>query len=94
MSINLHITSKRVSDFSIMPRRKSNPNNVCSKNKLHMHVKRSHESEEQIAARNSHLFACLAPIKEGRPLKIFTDNSVETIVFENTEVNNDSIDAV
>jgi hypothetical protein len=58
-----------------------------------MHVKRSYESEAQIAARNSRLCACLAPIKEGRPVKIFTDNSVETIVFENTEMNNDSLDA-
>ena len=29
----------------------------------------------------------LATIKEGRPVKIFTDNSVETIVFGNTEIN-------
>ena len=30
----------------------------------------------------------------GRPVKIFTDNSVETIVFWNTGMNNDSLDAV
>ena len=59
-----------------------------------MHVKRSHESEEQIAARNNHLCAHLAPIKEGRPVKIFTGNSVETTVFGTTEMNNDSLDAV
>ena len=52
-----------------------------------MHVKRSHESEELIAARNSCLCARLAPIKEGLPVKMFTDNSVETIVFWNTEMN-------
>ena len=57
-----------------------------------MRVKRSHISEEQIAARNSRLCARLAPIKEGRPIKkIFT---VETIVFGNTEMNNDSLVAV
>ena len=52
LSINFH-TSKRVSDFSIMPRIKSNRNNACSKDKLRMRVKRSHESEEQISARNA-----------------------------------------
>ena len=30
--------------------------------------------------------APLAPIKEGRPVKIFTDNSVETIVFGSTYI--------
>jgi hypothetical protein len=55
-----------------------------------MRVKRSHESEEQIAARNGRLCARLAPIHEERPVKIFTDNSVKTIVFGNT----DSLDAV
>jgi hypothetical protein len=94
LSINLHTTSKHVSDFSIMPRRKSNLNNVCSKDKLCIRVTRPYESEEQIAARNSRLCACLGPIKEGQPIKIFTDNSVETIVFGNTEMNNDSLDAV
>jgi hypothetical protein len=59
-----------------------------------MRVKRSHGSEEQIAARNSRLCARLAPVKEGQPVKIFTDNSGETIVFGNTEMNNDSLDAV
>ena len=59
-----------------------------------MRVKRSHESEEQIAARNSRLCALLAPIKEGRPIKIFTDNSDETIVFGNTEMNNNFLDGV
>ena len=93
-SINLQTISKCGSDFSIMPRRKSNFNNACSKDKLHMRVKRSLESEEQIAARNSHLCAHLAPIKEERPVKIFTDNSVEAIVFGNTEMNNDSLDAI
>ena len=44
-----------------MPRRKSNLNNACSKGKLRMRVKRPHESEEQIAARNSRLCAPLAP---------------------------------
>ena len=87
MSINLHTTSKRVSDFSILPRRKYNLNNVCSKDKLRMRVKRPRESGEQIAARNSRLCARLAPIKEGRPVKIFTGNSVETIVLGNTEMN-------
>ena len=38
--------------------------------------------------------APLASIKEGRPVKIFTDNNVETIVFGNTEMTNDSLDAV
>jgi hypothetical protein len=94
LSINLHTTSKHVSDFSIMPPRKSNLNNACSKDKLCMRVKRPHESEEQIAARNSRLYARLALIKEGRPVKIFTDNSVKTIVFGNTEMNNDSLNAV
>ena len=59
-----------------------------------MRVKRSHELEKQIAARNRCLCARLALIKEGQPVKIFTDNSVETIVFGNTELNNDSLDAV
>ena len=59
-----------------------------------MHVKRPHESEEQIAARNCCLCARLALIKEGGPVKIFTDNSVETIVFENTEMNNDFLDVI
>ena len=36
----------------------------------------------------------LAPIKEGKPVKMFTDNSVETIVFGNTEMNNDSFDVI
>ena len=35
-------------------------------------------------------FALLAPVKVGsgkeRPIKIITDNSVETIVFGNTEI--------
>jgi len=31
---------------------------------------------------------------KGRPVKIITDNSVETIVFCNNENNNDSLDAV
>ena len=79
MSINLHTTSKRVSDFSIMPRRKSNLNNACTKDKLRMRVKRCHESEVEIAARNNRLWARVAPIKEGRSVKIFTDNSVEII---------------
>ena len=77
-----------------MPQIKSNLNNACSKYKLRMRAKRSHESEEHIAARNSRLWARLAPIKEGRPVKIFTDNSVETIVFGNTEMNKDSLDVV
>jgi hypothetical protein len=59
-----------------------------------MRVKKPHESEEQIASRNSRLCARLAPIKEARPVKIFTDNSVETLVFENTEMDNDSLDAL
>ena len=62
-----------------MPRRNSNLNSACSKGKLGVRVKRSHESEEQIAARNIRLCARLTPIKEGRPVKIFTDNSVEII---------------
>ena len=33
-------------------------------------------------------------MKDGRPVKIFTDNSVETIVFGNAEKNNDSLDVV
>ena len=94
MSINLIPPQKRLGDFSIMPRRNSNLNNACSKDKLHMRFKRPHESEEQIAARNSHLCALLAHIKEGRPVKIFTDNSDEITVFGNTEMNNDSLDAV
>ena len=59
-----------------------------------MCVKRPYESEEQIAARNSRLYASLALIKEVRLVKIFTENSVETIVFGNTEMNNGSLDAV
>ena len=59
-----------------------------------MRGKGLHESEEQIAARNSRLCAHLAPIKEEQTVKIFTDNSVETIVFGNTAMNNDSLDAV
>ena len=55
-----------------------------------MPVKRPHESEEQIAARNRRLCARIAPINEGKPVKIFADNSVETKVFGNTEINNDS----
>jgi hypothetical protein len=51
-------------------------------------------SRNNIAAKNSRLCARLAPIKEGRPVKIFTDNNVETIVLGNTEMNNDSLDAV
>jgi hypothetical protein len=44
---------------------------------------------------NTRLCAPLAaPIKEGRPIRILTDNSVETIVFGNTGMNNDSLDAV
>ena len=31
---------------------------------------------------------------KGRPVKIITDNSVETVVFGNNEINNDSLDAV
>ena len=77
-----------------MPRRKSNLNNAYSKDKLCMCVKRPHESEEQIAARNSRLCARLAPIKEGRPVKIFIDNSVETIVFGSIDMNNNSLEAV
>ena len=38
--------------------------------------------------------AVYVPLKEGQPVKIFTDNSVETIVFRNTEMNNDSLDVV
>jgi hypothetical protein len=30
---------------------------------------------------------------KGRPVKIITDNSVETIVFGNTEMNNDFLDS-
>ena len=37
-----------------------------------------------------HLCAPVAPIHEGRPVKIFTDNTVETIVFGNNEMNNES----
>ena len=50
-------------------------------------------SRNNIAAKNSRLCARLAPIKEGRPVKIFTDNNVETIVLGNTEMN-DSLDTV
>ena len=74
----------------MMPRKTSN----LSKDKLRMRVKRPHESEEQFAARNSRLCPRLALIKEERPVKIFTDNSVEPIVFGTTEMNNDSLDAV
>ena len=52
MSISLHTTLKRVSNFSITPRRKYNLNNACSNDVLRKRVKRYHESEEQIAARN------------------------------------------
>ena len=31
---------------------------------------------------------------KGQPAKIITDNSVKTIVFRNTKINNDSLDAV
>ena len=31
---------------------------------------------------------------KGRPVKIITDNSAETIVFGKTEMNSDSLDAV
>ena len=31
---------------------------------------------------------------KGRPVKIITDDSVETIAFGNTEMNNDSLDVV
>jgi hypothetical protein len=31
---------------------------------------------------------------KGRPVEIITDNSVETVVCGNTEINNDSLDAV
>jgi hypothetical protein len=45
-----------------------------------------------------HLCAPLAPVRVGggkwRPVKIITDNSVETVVFGNTEMNNDSLDDV
>ena len=94
MSTNLHTHSKFLCQLSIMPRRKSNFNNSCSKDKLLMRLKRCHESEEQIAARNRHLCARPAPIQEARPVKIFTDNSVVTIVFGNTEMNNYSLDVV
>ena len=67
---------------------------MCSKDELHIRVKRPHESQEQIAATNSHLCARLPPIKEERPVEIFTDNCVETIVFGNTEINNDSLAVV
>ena len=53
-----------------MARRKSNINNARSKDKLRMRVKRSHESEEQIATKNSRVCARLAPIKEGKILLI------------------------
>ena len=59
-----------------------------------MRVKRPQESEKQIAARNIRLCARHVPIKEGRPVKMFTDNSVETIVFGNTKMNNDSLGVV
>jgi hypothetical protein len=36
----------------------------------------------------------LATVNEGRPIKIFTDNSVKAIVFGNTEMNNDPLNAV
>jgi hypothetical protein len=40
-------------------------------------------------------FMCTsALIKVGRPVKILIDNSVETIVFGNTDLNDDSLDAV
>ena len=54
-----------------------------------MRVKRPHELEEKIAARNSRF---LAPVKKARPVKISTDNNVETIDFWNTEINNNSLD--
>ena len=56
-----------------------------------MRVNRPHESEKQIAARNIRLCAGLALLKEGRLVKIDTDNSDETIVFG---MKNDSLDAV
>jgi hypothetical protein len=31
---------------------------------------------------------------KGQPVKLITDNSVKTIVFGTTEMNNDSLDAV
>ena len=31
---------------------------------------------------------------KGQPVKIITDNNVETIVFGKNEINNDSLDAV
>ena len=31
---------------------------------------------------------------EGRPVKIITDNSIETIVLWDTEMNNDSLDVI
>ena len=31
---------------------------------------------------------------KGRPAKLITDNSVKTIIFRNSEMNNDSLDAV
>ena len=44
------------------------------------------------------LCAPLAPVKveggKGRPVNIITGNSVETIVFGNTEMSNDSLDGV
>jgi hypothetical protein len=42
-------------------------------------------------------FRCTSSTRKdgkGRPVKIITDNSVETIVFGNNDVNNDSLDAV
>ena len=78
-----------------MPRRSSNFNNECSKDKLRMRVKRPHESEEQIVARNSRSCAPLASVNadggKGGPVKIITDTSVETIVFG---MKNDSLDDV
>jgi hypothetical protein len=45
-----------------------------------------------------HLYAPLAPVNvaggKRQPVKMITDNSVETVVFRNTEMNNDSLDAV
>ena len=31
---------------------------------------------------------------KGRPVKVITDNSVDTIVFGNTDINNGSLDPV
>ena len=45
-----------------------------------------------------HLFAPLTPVKVGGGkwllVKIIANNTLETIVFGNTEMNNDSLDAV